>query len=123
MLNAESVAQKFEYCLSTSSDLTASVEAEGILIKASFSPDRLKECSQFIVECLSHLSTNFYASEGGGWTFLNMCSTIDDKLWTDQHYVCDQLLTLAVGARLADVMLREVSEALPGGVPYVVFYV
>jgi hypothetical protein len=75
-----------------------------------------------IKSMLLELDDNFLESKGGGWSFLNMCTTKDGTLWTSFHRKMEQLCMLAIGTKTGKWVIedRSIWYALPGGVPYFV---
>lgn len=74
-----------------------------------------------IVAMLQELPEQFMDNGGGGWSFLNLCTDKNGRLWTGLQSNCEELIALAASLGLADwLMPREVWSAFPGAVPYVV---
>lgn len=68
---------------------------------------------------LSELPDQFMLSKGGGWSFLNVPFTKDEKFWGEQPDA-ECLICLGIGLNLAQFQLpRFLWAAFPGGVPYV----
>jgi len=59
-------------------------------------------------------------SRGGGWSFLNLCSTKDEKQWTGLHERMEQLICLGMAiGKVSYCCPREMWPSLLGGMPYV----
>lgn len=120
-LTCRNVANIFADCLfKEEEDKTTYVEAHGIVVNVGFHPDRLESHRADVIDMLACLPDNFRADKGGGWTFLNACMDKDDKQW-GEHQQMEQLFLLGIGLKLVKWLgPREMWEALPGGMPYVV---
>ncbi len=95
------------------------VEIQGVMGTFRLQKRSLQEQSLTIKELLAQLPNEFYADEGGGWSFLNMCTTANGSLWGQQRDV-NNLIVLGLGLELVSFLMpRELWEALPGGMPYV----
>lgn len=96
------------------------VIVDGLTRKYGLHPGRVTENKDKIARLLGQLPDEFMQSKGGGWSFLNMCTTRDGDLW-GEHQVMQDLLVLGIAAGLAEYLLpRAFWYALPGGVPYFV---
>lgn len=94
---------------------------EGVTAKFGFSPAKIEKHKATIKEALDAMPTEFHASGGGGWSFLNLCMTKDGKQW-GEHRDVQNLIVLGIAAGMAKYQLpRELWAALPGGMPYIVF--
>jgi hypothetical protein len=94
----------------------------GVMNTFAFDRAKLEAHRDTIKAMIATLPEEFLAEKGGGWSFLNLCTAKDGTLWTGMHMVCDHLIALAGGLKIAAfVMPRELWSALPGGMPYVQF--
>ncbi len=97
------------------------VLVEAIMQKWSFHPERLECHRQEVIDLLKLMNPAFLKSGGGGWSFLNMCMDKDDRQW-GEHRNMEELIVLAIGLKLGSFQFpRDMWDALPGGMPYVVF--
>lgn len=100
------------------------VVVEGILNPFGFEPTRLESHRDEVTTMLQGLPTEFRTSAnggGGGWSFLNACDDRNGFQWTGLHRTMDALFVLGIGLGLAEwLMPRDMWDALPGGMPYVV---
>jgi hypothetical protein len=139
LLTAENVERVFSECLHPVSsrlvsanplpqhvvvDDVAMTLIEGIVHKAYLKDDVLQEHRHEVAAWIRQLSPQFHADGGGGWSFLNLCNDAKGELWTGLHLTMEHLCMLAIGLNLASFMFpREMWDAFPGSVPYVVFTV
>lgn len=124
-IDANLVDQMFCACLLTEAEEARRppgvILAEGITGEYGFHPDRLEGMREQVTAWLSELPDQFFADKGGGWSFLNLCTTKDDEQWTGLHGRMEQLVCLSLGLGLmAYLMPRAVWKSFPGGMPYVV---
>ena len=102
-----------------------SVVAEGILHTYAFRPEKIAEHDPELRLMVGDLPSEFIAAStggGGGWSFLNLCMTADGEQWTGFHLMQERFLCLCIAAGIARILVpRELWEAMPGNVPYVVF--
>ena len=97
------------------------VEVRGIRATFRYHPVRLFMHTPDIVALLEELPKEFQAGGGGGWSFLNACQDKHGRQWTDLHQTMEALLALGIAAGKARWCLRrDMWDALPGGMPYVV---
>lgn len=127
-LSSAAVNAAFMSCLFTDEEvkdesITAkAVVVEGIVHTVGLHPERLESKREEVKAMLSELPDQFFASKGGGWTFLNLGETKAGEHWTGLQQIMEQLCMLAIGLKLGEWCVpRSVWPALPGGVPYVVF--
>lgn len=94
---------------------------EGVRTRMGFHGGRIQEAKPQIREILSQLPDEFWASKGGGMSFLNACMNRNGEHWAE-HPTIDSLICLGLAAGLVEFQLpREIWGALPGGVPYFSF--
>jgi hypothetical protein len=130
MIDSKAVSACFMDCLFTEAELVdgqpkiAPVVAEGVTAFFGLHPQRLAEKRQMVQGWLQQLPKPFFHEAdggGGGWSFLNACTTEAGELWTGLHEVVEQLLVLGVGLGMVKwLMPRAMWSALPGGMPYFV---
>jgi hypothetical protein len=97
------------------------VKVEGLIKNFGFHPKRLADKKARLIELMNDLHPNFMKNTGGGWTFLNLPFEKDGRHW-GEHPDCEAFIAMCIGNGLAKYsMPREMWDALPGGVPYVVF--
>lgn len=75
-----------------------------------------------IKKLLMQLPENFMKSKGGGWSFLNMCMTKDNRQWTGLHTTIEKLVCLGLVAGLCEFLVpkKELWKIFPGEMPYIV---
>jgi hypothetical protein len=96
------------------------IEVDGIVRKFRFHPERIRENATAIGELLAELPSEFQASVGGGWSFLNACNDRHGAQWCDLHRTMESLFCLGIAAGKAKWLLsRDMWGSLPGGMPYV----
>lgn len=127
-LSSAAVNAAFMACLFTDEEakdesLTSkAVVVEGIVHTVGLHPEHLESKREEVKAMLSELPDQFFASKGGGWTFLNLCETKAGERWTGLQQIMEQLCMLAIGLKLGEWCVpRPMWPVLPGGVPYVVF--
>lgn len=101
-------------------------ESEGIIEcivnSYKFHSERLESHRDEIRSMIWQLPSQFLASGGGGWSFLNLCMRADGVQWTGMHRQQEKLYALAAGLGMAAIQFpREMWSILPGGMPYMVF--
>lgn len=117
--NMSELTQKaFMDCLfKEGEDTTNYVSVEGITRNYGFHLQRLEEKRELVTALLAELPAEFKE----GYTFLNICTTKEGKLWTGEHHICEQLIVMAIGLGLMSYcMPRTMWAFLPGGVPYII---
>ena len=98
-------------------DISARVEVDGISHMFYFDPKRLEEQREILSEVISMLPEKFKE----GYTFLDLCRTKADELWTGEQLVCEELVVMSIGLELMTYCFsREIWKVLPGGVPYII---
>lgn len=127
MINPQNVDRIFKSCLFLEREVVDGkpqpemIEANGILNKFGLHQGRVNRHKDEIIGFLRELPENFFKSKGGGWSFLNLCTTKDGELWTGEHRVMEQLVCLGIAiGKVKYLFPKEVWSALPGGMPYVV---
>lgn len=123
---AEEVQGIFMDCLYTEEEL-AGLDKEkipvvqGIRGMFGFNPERLEKFRTRIKSVLDEMPAEFQET-GGGHSFLALCNDKNGVQW-GEHRNMEQLCTLAIAAGLARWIIADPKmwEALPGGMPYIVF--
>ncbi len=120
-MNSTRVTELFKDCLFKEGEPTDNyVPVEGITVKMGFHPERLSSHKEELKNMIDELHPNF--TEGGGWTFLNLCEDRHGNQWASTHQVMQEFYLMCAGNELAKFALpREVWGSMPGGMPYVVF--
>lgn len=121
-LTSENVSNCFMACLFKDGEPTDNPKiGEGLRMRAGFNPQRLEEHREVIEAMLRELPDSFQRSGGGGMSFLNLCQDKHGNQWADLHQTMEQLVCLgnAIG-KLSFPVPKELWDALPGGVPYIV---
>lgn len=121
-LNAENVETIYKKCLASKSEAKdpSAILVEGVRATFAFDSKRIEKSKNDIKELLSQLPDEFKRSfpKGGGWSFLQACTTKDDVLW-GEHTNVEQLMVLGIASKQASYMLPKLSwNLLPGGMPY-----
>lgn len=99
-------------------DTSKGVVVEGIKHNFSFHPERLENHKAEIGAMLRELPSEFSATGGGGWSFIQACVTKDGKQW-GEHPNIEELLVLGIATKQAKICLpRTLWSVLPGGMPY-----
>ena len=126
MLTAEKVDEIFKDCLFRDEEINNGkpikepIKVEGLVSTFGFHPDRVKEHEEEIKSLLQDLPHQFFKDSGGGWSFLNLCTTRDGTQWTDFHSRMEQLVCLGIAIGKVEYNApREMWSILPGGVPYI----
>jgi hypothetical protein len=120
-LTSEAVRDMLTHCVFADDEpQDGAVVVQGIVTTFGFHPGRIARNADAIGALLADLPDEFQQSKGGGWTFLNACTTRDGEQWTDLHGQMEALFCLGIAAgRARWVMPRDMWDALPGGMPYV----
>ena len=118
-LTSENVTSTFLSCLFKEGESHESLkEAEGVIIRVGFHPERLKKAEPDIIDLLDGLPSEF-KKENGGASFLGMNEDRNGDQWTGMHKVMDELVTLGVAiGKISFLIPRKLWAALPGGMPY-----
>jgi hypothetical protein len=124
---SQKVNETFKDCLYRDAEIPEdgtpkdAVLVEGIVQKFGFHPARLAGHKEEIRAYLERMPKEFHRETGGGWTFLNLCMDREGHQWAE-HPTIEQLVALAIGTGMGVYLLpRDMWNALPGGVPYVMF--
>ena len=120
-LTSENVERVFRECLSNEKegDNVRLVEAVRANVKMAMRRDKLKFYQEEIQGMLLQLPRKFRETDGGGWSFLNLCTREDGTQWTGSHATMEQLVCLGVGAgKMKYLLPRSMWNILPGGMPY-----
>lgn len=123
-LDANLVSSIFQDCLFKEhpSVGTNFIKVEGITTNIGFNPVKIEKHSEEIKDLLNELHSEFKESEGGGWSFLQMCVDKNDNQWGD-HPNMQELMLLGIASGYMNYLLpRQMWSVLPGGVPYLVIY-
>ena len=120
ILRPEYVEVTYLECLfSEGEDNAQQVLAEGIRGTVGFHRDRLEQYRQTIQAMLMELPTEFLASQGGGWSFLNACNDRHGNMWTGLHSTMERLILLGMAIGKVECLIpRAMWPSLPGGMPY-----
>jgi hypothetical protein len=94
------------------------VKVSGVMRQFGFHKERLMSHQEDIMSMLLQLEREFLESGGGGMSFLRMCMTKDGVHWAE-HSRCDELICLGLGIGKVQILLRDLANTLPGGVPYI----
>lgn len=124
-LTAKNVESTLLYCLYSEKELAeegrppkGAVLIEGIVRKFGLHPGRLEEKSKDIETLLRQLPEEFYATKGGGMSFLRACLRFDEQQW-GEHRDMENLMVLGMAVKkVTCLMPKEMWPALPGGMPY-----
>lgn len=123
-LTPTEVTETFKYCLWDDDFTETPTIYEGVSMRASFDPKKLKEKESHIMQLLKQLPNDFKQSGGGGMSFLNMCmkgNGENQELWTGMHSVVDQLFLLgnAIGKAKFLAPREEWDTMFIAGMPYI----
>lgn len=92
---------------------------QGLVHKFAFHPQRIADKAGDVAELIAELNPTFHKSDGGGWSFLNLCVDRHRHQW-GEHADCEKLLVLAIATDQGGFSLpRDMWPSLPGGMPYV----
>lgn len=92
--------------------------ASGVMATTVFNTRRINEQKPLINELLNQIKDIEY-----GVHFTNLCITKDDQLWTGDHAMMDQLMTLGLAAELINIPFdipRDMWYLFPEALPYVI---
>lgn len=120
-LTSENVKRVFIECLSNEKegDNVRLVEAVHANVKMAMRCDKLKFYQEEIQGMLMQLPRKFRETDGGGWSFLNLCTREDGTQWTGSHATMEQLVCLGIGCgKMKYLLPRSMWNILPGGMPY-----
>lgn len=120
-LTSEAVTELMQECLLREGEPTDdAIKVDGIVTKFEFHPGRIKEKTANIAELLAELPDEFKPTTGGGWSFLYASIDKNGEQW-GEHRDMEALFCLGIAAGKAKWQLpRDMWNALPGGMPYVV---
>jgi len=100
--------------------LLPDVKVEGITMTFYFHKGRLENHRIEIQSLLLELPNEFMETGGGGYSFLKACYDRKGRQW-GEHRNMEALFCLGIGInKVAYCMPRDVWEALPGSVPYLI---
>lgn len=116
-LTSANVEAVFKDCLTNKKTFVV----KGVSMSVAFDEQKVEAHKEDIIAMLSQTATEFHASGGGGWSFLNLCIDSTGTQWTDFHLMVDELicLGLAIDAVEFTFKQRELWQCLPGGMPYI----
>lgn len=93
------------------------IVAGGVVHDFVFDPKRVEAQKESIKKLLDELPLEF--SEGGGWSFLQLCTDRAGRQWTGLHRAMEDLVVLGLAAKLVEYCApREMWRLMPGGMPY-----
>lgn len=125
-LTSTNVEDIYLKCLFKEDEDTSTAKMiEGVILKTGFNPIKLEENKESIVQLLMQLPLQFFDPSvkkdgGGGWSFLNLCQTNKEEIWTGLHQVSDQLLSLGLAIDKMQILLpKPYWRMWPGGMPFV----
>jgi|PlaIllAssembly_1097288.scaffolds.fasta_scaffold00061_23 hypothetical protein len=128
MLDSQKVHEVFMKVLFNDAELVDGkppadfIRVDGITQNFGLHPERVAAVHDDVTAFLRELDDRFMESNGGGWSFLQLCNDKDGELWTGDHAIMQELCVLAIATKQGRwCMPRELWPMLPGGVPYVVF--
>lgn len=113
-LTADAVEKLAAECVGTGLDV------DGLVHKFSFDKGKIEQHKAEIGDMLAELPRPFQAKGGGGWSFLNGCQDKNGGLWTGMHITVEKLVCLGIAAGMAEWQMKDMTDILPGGVPYFV---
>jgi len=121
ILTADAVSRIFDDCVVRYPlNNGTEVYVEGIVHGFYFLGERLAVHEAAIGALLAELPTPFRADKHG-WSFLNACYDRHDREWTDLRWTMERLFALGIATGQAEWLTpRELWDACPGGMPYVV---
>ncbi len=120
-LTSENVERVFRECLSDEKegDNVCLVEAVRANVKMAMRRDKLKFYQEEIQGMLMQLPRKFRETDGGGWSFLNLCTREDGAQWTGSHAMMEKLMILGIGCgNMKNLLPKPMWNILPGGMPY-----
>lgn len=113
-LNHQIVLELFDKCLHPNFNQKQGKAVEGITGTFYFSPEKLAEHKQEIIEQVKDLPDGF----DEGWSFLQACMTKEGHQW-GEHPDMERLMVLGIGVEVLEYCLPKfLWGALPGGMPY-----
>lgn len=108
-----------------------STPIDAILVRSvrlylGFKPKALESQREKVIEFINELPITFRSdlpNGGNGASFLDLCVDKNNNIWA-AHGDVDNLIALAIGLNLGEFcMPRDMWSILPGGMPYVRFYI
>lgn len=94
---------------------------DGVINRFGLKGAVLEQHREDVKSMIEQLKPEFFPNTGGGYSFLGLPFTKDDKQW-GEHINAEALYVLAAGLGMARFSLpREVWPILPGSVPYISF--
>lgn len=96
------------------------VLVEGVVNGFGFHHDRLESHREEVREILTQMPDAFMQEKGGGMSFLALCNTSKGEQW-GEHRDMEALCCLAIGLGLGKWLMKDMAEAMPGGMPYISF--
>lgn len=121
-LDANKVEEIFEDSIYKEDEIDQSnaIIVHGITMQVCFNPKRLNNHAEEIVTLLNELDDNFKESVGGGYSFLGACYDKHGSHW-GEHRDMEELFVLGIAINKVSYLLpRELWQALPGALPYLV---
>jgi len=97
------------------------LHVDGLVRRFGFHPQRVQEAKPRIDALLDELHDDFKEGGGGGYSFLNVPFDKNGRQW-GEHREAEALVCLGIAVGSAEWMLREIAQAMPGGVPYVLVH-
>ncbi|HYE68402.1 MAG TPA: hypothetical protein VEA58_07300 [Anaerovoracaceae bacterium] len=121
-LNAQTVQRVFVDCLFSEAEFKGEgLRAEGVVITAMFNPVKIEGHRHEIESMLNECHPEFFNTEQGGRSFLNLCMDKNGQIWTGDHHMCDCLICLGIAiAKLKLTPERELWQTLPHGLPFII---
>jgi len=128
-LTTENVTEVFKKCLWIDEEIKEfsrdelwkrSTVIEGIVKTAGFSPEKVDEQRENIIDLLNQLPIEFHKESGGGYTFLNAPFDKEGKLWGQQTNAEDLMMLGMAIDKVSYCLPRSTWSVFPGSVPYFV---
>jgi len=94
-------------------------EAYGVQLRVGFKPENLEKNKETIISFLDQLPITFKSTEGGGWSFANMCLNKDGEHWTGEHRTMDMLLCLGIAIDKMEILVPRELFHMFNNLPYV----
>lgn len=121
LISSETVNNIFHDCLFRDEEPHDEyIVAEGITLSVGFHPKRIESHADEIHDILMNLPTEFHENSGGGYSFIYMVMDRGHEHWCGQK-TAQELMLLGIASGWLSVLVpKDLWEAFPGGVPYVV---